>query len=126
MPFLASIARDAKVPHVLKQFNTGTGRPLLEFHEALLRGDSPFTVQQRELMAAYVSGVNACRYCHGAHAAAAKQFGVPEKLLGRLIDDPTASGVDEKLLPVLAFQRKEGLATGELTLQTVKKLGINL
>ena len=27
---------------------------------------------------------------------------------------------------VLAFQRKEGLATGELTLQTVKKLGINL
>ena len=85
MPFLASISDDAKVPHVLKQFNTGTGRLLLEFHEVLLRGESPFTVQQRELMAAYVSGVNACRYCHGAHTAAAKQFGVPEALLGKII-----------------------------------------
>ena len=48
MPFLSSIKDDDKVPHVLAKFNTGTGRPLLEFHEALLRGDSPFTVQERE------------------------------------------------------------------------------
>ena len=47
MPFLSNINDDDKVPHVLAKFNTGTGRPLLEFHEVLLRGDSPFTVQER-------------------------------------------------------------------------------
>ncbi len=87
MPFLSRIKDDDKVPHVLAKFNTGTGRPLLEFHEALLRGDSPFTVQERELMAAYVSGINACRYCCGAHTAAAKQFGVPETVVSALIDN---------------------------------------
>ena len=115
MPFLASIAQDAKVPHVLQSFNTGTGKPLLEFHEALLRGDSPFTIQQRELMAAYVSGVNACQYCHGAHTAAAKQFGVPEDLLAKIIQSPADSGVDEKLLSVLAFQRKLTLTPTAMT-----------
>jgi hypothetical protein len=44
MPFLPSIADEDKVPHVLAKFNTGTGRPLIEFHEQLLRGDSPLTV----------------------------------------------------------------------------------
>ena len=66
MPFLPSINVDDKVPHVLAKFNTGTGRPLVEYHEALLRGESPFTIAEREMMAAYVSGVNACQYCHGA------------------------------------------------------------
>jgi hypothetical protein len=49
MPFLPSIARDDKVPHVLAKFQNGTQMPLLEFHQALLRGDSPFTVKEREL-----------------------------------------------------------------------------
>ena len=33
MPFLPSIQHDDKVPHVLARFNTGTGLPLIEFHE---------------------------------------------------------------------------------------------
>lgn len=115
MPFLPSVLADDKVPHVLAKFNTGTGRPLVEYHEALLRGDSPFTVAERELMAAYVSGVNACRYCHGAHTAAAKQFGVPEQLIATLLTDPAAAAVDPKLLPVLRFLKKLTLSPTEMT-----------
>jgi AhpD family alkylhydroperoxidase len=76
------------VPHVLAKFNTGLAGRSSSIHEALLRGDSPFTVAEREMMAAYVSGVNACRYCQGAHtAAAAKQFGVSEQLIVDLVTE---------------------------------------
>lgn len=107
MPFLASIPNDAKVPHVLGIFtDTLTGRPLLEFHQKLLRGDSPFTVSEREFMAAFVSGVNACKYCYGAHTAVAKLFDVPEKTITAAVDDIDTAPVDEKMRPVLKYIRK--------------------
>jgi uncharacterized peroxidase-related enzyme len=89
--------------------------PLLEFHQALLRGESPFTVQERELMAAFVSGVNACRYCYGAHSSVAKLYGVPERLMTDLLQDVHTAGVDEKLKPVLAYIRKLTLTPTQMT-----------
>ena len=115
MPFFPSVAAEDNVPHVLAKFNTGTGRPLIEYHEALLRGDSPFTVPERELMAASVSGVNTCQSCHGAHTAAAKQFGVSEALIGDLLADPARSAVKPALIPVLAFIKKLTLTPTRMT-----------
>jgi uncharacterized peroxidase-related enzyme len=115
MPFLPSVKIDDKVPHVLSKFNTGTGRPLIEYHEALLRGESPFTVAEREMMAAYVSGVNACQYCHGAHTAAAAQFGVPTELISDLLKDLSTAGILPKMVPVLNFVRKLTLTPTRMT-----------
>jgi uncharacterized peroxidase-related enzyme len=89
-----------------RKFNTGTGRPLIEYHEALLRGDSSFTVAEREFMAAYVSGVNACQYCHGAHTAAAKQFGVSEHVIADALHDPARADMKPALVPVLNYIKK--------------------
>jgi uncharacterized peroxidase-related enzyme len=115
MPFLPSVGKEDKVPHVLAKFNTGTGRPLIEYHEALLRGDSPFTVPEREMMAAYVSGINACQYCHGAHTAAATQFGVPSQLIGDLLADPSKAAIKPAMLPVLRFLKKLTLSPTRMT-----------
>jgi len=115
MPFLPSIGAEDKVPHVLAKFNTGTGRPLIDYHEALLRGDSPFTVAERETMAAYVSGINACRYCHGAHTAAAAQFGVSEALIADLVVDPSRTAMAPNMLPVLGYLRKLTLTPTKMT-----------
>ncbi len=115
MPFLKSLDEHDKVPHVLGKFNTGTGRPLIEYHEALLRGDSPFTVTERELMAAFVSGVNSCQYCYGAHTAVAKLFGIEEELLTGLLDDLDAADVDDKMKPVLRYIRKLTIAPTTMT-----------
>jgi uncharacterized peroxidase-related enzyme len=115
MPFLPSVNVDDKVPHVLAKFNTGTGRPLVEYHEALLRGESPFTIPERELMAAYVSGVNACQYCHGAHTAAAMQFGVAERLISDLLTNLPAAAIEPKMLPVLNYIRTLTLTPTRMT-----------
>ncbi len=68
MPFLPALPEDAAMLDVL-QLVPETARPLVQFHEALMRGDSPLAVGQRELLAAYVSALNSCAYCHGVHAA---------------------------------------------------------
>lgn len=115
MPFLPSINHDDKVPHVLAKFQNGTQIPLLDFHQALLRGESPFSAKERELMAAYVSGINACRYCYGAHSAVAKEFGVPEPLLTGLLDDLNGAEIDDKLRPVFAYLRKLTLTPTQMT-----------
>ena len=115
MPFLPSIETEDKVPHVLAKFQNGTALPLLNFHQALLRGESPFTVKERELMAAFVSGVNACRYCYGAHSSVAKLYGVPEQLMVDLLDDFGSAQIDEKLRPVLAYLRKLTLTPTQMS-----------
>lgn len=56
-------------------------------HEELMRGESLLSVAERELIAAYVSGLNACPYCHGVHAATARRFGVSEHVLTDLLQD---------------------------------------
>jgi len=96
------------VPHladVFRAFPHGV-RPLLELHDALLRGESPFTVGERELIAAYVSGLNGCDFCAGSHRIIAEVHGVEPEVLEGLLADPAAAGVAPKLLPVLAYARK--------------------
>jgi len=83
-----------------------TARPLLDFHELVLRGASPFSPGERELIAAYVSGVNGCDYCHGVHTITAEAFGLPEGVLEAALADLDSAPVDERLKPVLAYAGK--------------------
>jgi uncharacterized peroxidase-related enzyme len=57
-----------------------TARPLNELAQALLRGGEGMSPGERELIATYVSSLNACAFCAGSHAATAR----------RLLDDPGA------------------------------------
>jgi uncharacterized peroxidase-related enzyme len=78
-------------------------RPLLALHEQVMRGPSPFTVAERESIAAYVSGLNACAYCHDIHSATAERFGA----------EPGA--VPDRLRPVLAYCAKLTQAPSTVT-----------
>jgi uncharacterized peroxidase-related enzyme len=53
----------------LFRFRPETARPLNELVEVLLRGPSTLTPGERELIAAYVSTLNDCRYCSSSHSA---------------------------------------------------------
>ena len=96
---------DAVVKDAFDAF-PATSQPLRDYHDALLRGPSPFTEGERELIAGYVSGLNACTYCHGVHSATAEAYGIAEGLLSNLLDDVEQAPIDARMKPVLAYVRK--------------------
>lgn len=100
-----SLPQPAHLADVFKSF-PATVRPLLEFHDILMRGESDLSVAERELIAAYVSGLNACSFCFGAHKLMARAFGVDEALMDALVSDPETAPVDERLRPLLAYVAK--------------------
>lgn len=58
-----------------------TALPLLSLHEQATRKASPLSTGERELIAAYVSGLNACDYCHGVHSETAARFKVMNRIV---------------------------------------------
>lgn len=114
MPFLKSIDADQAMVGAMS-LNPAAGRLLVEYHTAVMRGPSPFTAGEREFIAAFVSGLNACRYCYGVHSSTAQAFGVSEALLEALVADPELAAAPDRLRPVLAYARKLTLDQSRLT-----------
>lgn len=81
-------------------------RPLLEYHDKVLRSESDLTAGEREMIAAYVSGLNACQFCLGAHVRFARAFGIDPDLIASMIDDLDSAEIDPKLRPILNYVAK--------------------
>ena len=105
MRYLPALPENGTLLDVFRAY-PDIARPLLDFHQALLRGPSPLTVAERELIAAYVSGLNACGYCHGIHGAVAEAFGIAEGTLTALLDDLDTAPVGARLRPLLRYAGK--------------------
>lgn len=112
--YLPSLPRDAVLLDVFRRF-PDTAAPLLDYHQALLRGSSSFSVAERELIAAYVSGLNACHYCHGVHSATAQALGVSDGVLGALLANVGTAPVAERMKPVLDYVGKLTLSPNRMT-----------
>jgi uncharacterized peroxidase-related enzyme len=97
-----------EIPHlsdVFKRFPKGLS-PLLALHDAFLREDSELTVAEREMIAAFVSGLNQCKFCAASHDLIARTYGIEEKVLVELHEDLASAGVDTKMKPLLAYVKK--------------------
>ncbi len=81
-------------------------KPLLEYHDVLLRGEGPLTIAQRELIATYVSGLNACTFCFGAHKIYARVFGVKESLIDDMMSDFETADIEPAMKPILRYVKK--------------------
>ena len=88
--------------------------PLMHYHDTLLRGPSDLSVGERELIAAYVSGLNACAFCTGAHTAISMAYGISQDTIKAMVTDLATSPVDEKLKPVLAYAGKLALTPARM------------
>jgi uncharacterized peroxidase-related enzyme len=105
MALLRSLPENATLAD-LRQTYVDLLEKLRPYGQRLMRGPSPLTPGEREFIAAFVSGVNSCRYCHGAHSLVARAFGVDEAVLATSLDDIEIAPVDARLKPILRYVRK--------------------
>jgi uncharacterized peroxidase-related enzyme len=88
-------------------FRPQAGQPMRALAEALLRGPSPLTPAERELIAALVSTGNQCRFCASSHGAAAKHLlGGDEATVDAVCTDYRTAPVSPKLKALLAIAEK--------------------
>lgn len=99
------IPEGAELSDVFRAHPVGV-RELLTIHDLVLRHPSPLTVAERELIAAYVSGTNACSYCYGAHSIIAESFGLDESIIRSAVADPETPLVPPRMRPILRFVEK--------------------
>lgn len=104
MPLLRSFPENADLGHVFNAFPAPV-KHLLDYHDVLLRGESTLSIAERELIAAFVSGLNECQFCMG-HIRIAEAFGLEEGLLEGLLDDIETARVPDKLKPILHYVKK--------------------
>jgi uncharacterized peroxidase-related enzyme len=105
MTFLRDLPDNAVLLEVFRRYPETSG-PLIAYHEVLLRGESPLSVAERELIAAYVSSLNACTYCHGVHSVTAEAFGIEEGTLQSLLGDIETASIDDRMKPLLRYVKK--------------------
>jgi uncharacterized peroxidase-related enzyme len=84
-----------------------------KFTQEAMRGPSTWSVGDRELMAAYVSKVNDCPFCVGAHTATAAQAYQDGERVAAVLADLDAAPIEEGLRATL---RMLGKLTSEGTL----------
>src|SRR5258708_10044886 len=101
MPYCV-LSRAAPGIRGLVGYGPETARPLSVLAEVLLRGPSILARGGRELIAAYVSALNDCRYCASSHSAcAAAQLPEGMELVEQVRADPGTAAVSAKLKALL-------------------------
>ena len=111
----------------LVMFRPETGKPLYDLAQVLLRGESPISEPDRELIAAYVSYRNDCMFCMKSHAAAARYlYGDQKDTVDDVLKDMQRSNVRDKLKALLNIAGKVQILGREVTpedIEAARKLG---
>lgn len=111
---MAPLGQDASIGDILFADPERYG-PILTFAQDVMRGSGELGNADREFLAAYVSALNACSFCHGVHAATAKKFGVKTELLEAIVADNSLAALEPKLRPIFAFAQKLTLEPSRVT-----------
>ena len=91
----------------LMTYRPEASKPLNELAEVLLRGPSTLSRGERELIGAFVSSRNDCRYCCSIHAAAAaEQLPGGEEFVSQVTRDLQRAELSEKMKGLLEIAAK--------------------
>ena len=99
-----------------------TAAPLNELADVLLRGPNTLTPGERELIAAFVSSQNDCRYCQTIHGAvAAHHLDGDEHLVENVKRDPEHAPISDKLKALLAIAGKTASGGRHVTVEDIAR-----
>ncbi|MFT3705344.1 MAG: peroxidase-related enzyme [Agriterribacter sp.] len=106
----------------LVMFRPETGKSLYDLAQVLLRGESPLTQAERELIAAYVSRRNETMFCTMSHAAAARELYQDEKYkVDEVLTDVQQASVSDKLKALLNIAGKVQVSGKQVTEEDIAK-----
>lgn len=111
----------------LLYYKTSSGKALSNLAHALLHGPSTLTSGERELIAAHVSYLNNCEFCHLSHGAAASEHlqdnGKAVQCIIENIDTAPVSAKMKALLRIAGKVQQSGRAVTQADIDEAKKLG---
>ena len=113
MSFLQSSPGKTNLPDVFKLYPRRSIL-MLRLIDDILRGDSTFTVAEREMIFAFASSQNECQFCYESHKPVAAAFGVDEAVFDELVVDIDTASVSPKLKPVLKYVKKLTLTPSKM------------
>jgi uncharacterized peroxidase-related enzyme len=119
---MAHIDVPAGVPGIrsLALFRPETAGPLYALAQVLLRGPSPLSPAERELIATHVSARNGCVFCASSHAAAARElFGEGRAVVDAVLADAASAGLSPKLQALLTIAGQVQRSGKAVTPETV-------
>lgn len=95
---------------------------LRRFTQAVMRGPSPLTPAFRELIAAFVSSRNQCRFCAGSHIAVAAKLAEDRPLIEAVVADFRTAPIAENEKLLLAYLEKLTLSPASTSAPDVESL----
>ena len=100
-----------------------TARPMRELAQLLLRSDSGLSPAEREVIATYVSSLNACPFCARSHGAAAAHLpgGRWEAVAAVAAGSIEGAAISEKLRALLRIARKVTQSGSAVTSEDVAR-----
>ena len=111
----------------LVSFRPETGRHLYALARTLLGAGGKISQAERELIATYVSSLNACKFCTESHASAARYaFGENAGIVDEVISKGESEGLNpmmNSLLEIAAKVQQSGKQVSEALVQEAKDLG---
>jgi len=117
------------VPGILKCFGTDPAfvRYMVDISSTLLFADGHLSRQQKEMIATYISKLNACPYCLDSHGFFLLVYGAPEgvaqKLIAGEIDDAAISHAERQLLLYVGKVNSESFKATKDDVQQLRDLG---
>ena len=119
---MAHIQVGENIPGIrsLVLFRPETGTHLYELAQVLLRGESPLSEAERELIAAYVSRRNNCVFCMSSHAAAARcLYGDEQHIVDDVLQNEDNADISDKMKALLHIAGKVQVLGKEVTKEDV-------
>jgi uncharacterized peroxidase-related enzyme len=95
------------------------GDPITRWTHPAMRGESKWSVGERELIAAITAKWNACTFCVGAHSAIASLV-FDKVVVQAALTDYKQAPISDKLKAVLGFLEKLELRPGEVSANDVE------
>ncbi len=121
MPFLKHLDDLSDITDITWNDRKRLG-PLDKASQNIMRGKSSFSPAQKEVFAAFVSGLNACSFCYGSHAAVAKNFGVSQETIEALVEDIDSAPVASNEKPLFQYLKKLTLSPSKLIQEDADKI----